>query len=148
MSKIVGHYDVTREGDVISKRTGRFLKLGHGNGQGRYLRACLSVKGVKEYKLVHRMVAEKYITNPNNYPEVNHKNKIDTDNRVENLEWCNRSQNNTHASGKDVQITDGNMSMWFPTIASAANFIKVNSGNMYRLINKIKYTHIKGWKIV
>lgn len=63
-----------------------------------YLKLGLSKKGKTENVFVHRLVAEAFIPNPNNYPQVNHKNENKTDNRVENLEWCDSRYNNNFGS--------------------------------------------------
>ena len=58
-----------------------------------YLQVHLVKKGKMKNFLVHRLVAEVFISNPNNLPEVNHINEIKSNCQVENLEWCTHKYN-------------------------------------------------------
>lgn len=66
------------------------------NRQG-YLCVRLSKNNIQKGFLVHRLVAQAFIPNPENKQTINHKNGIHFDNRVENLEWATYLENNIHA---------------------------------------------------
>lgn len=58
-----------------------------------YQTVGLTINGKTKYYYVHRLVAEAFIPNPNNYNEINHKDENATNNFVGNLEWCNHHYN-------------------------------------------------------
>lgn len=89
------HYLINKDGTVYSKRTKRYIQT-HLSNSG-YLRVTLWNGNKGKHFSVHRLVAEAFIPNPENKPHVNHINGDKTDNRVENLEWCTRSENMQHA---------------------------------------------------
>lgn len=53
-------------------------------------------------KKVHQLVAAAFLPNPNKYQQINHKNEIRSDNRVENLEWCDAKYNSNYGTRKNV----------------------------------------------
>lgn len=88
-------YRVDREGYIISKRFNRPLK--YNILQKGYAANKLRVDGKYEDVLVHRIIAKMFVPNPENKPQVNHKDGNKLNNCYDNLEWCTASENQIHA---------------------------------------------------
>lgn len=130
-----------------------------------YLQVRLSKNAKKKTQKVHRLVAIAFIPNPDNLPEINHKDENKTNNRVDNLEWCDRNYNmqygkNTHLQRKPVAqySLDGKLIRKYESIKDAAiatgiyptNIGKCATGRIY---NKQKgyYSKTAGgfiWKLI
>lgn len=94
-------YEVSPDGHIRNKTTKRVLR--EFVGKDGYLRTQLHRKTT----LIHRIVATAFIPNPNNLPEVNHKDGNKQNNSVSNLEWVTRSENQTHAYKLGLKSTKG-----------------------------------------
>lgn len=125
------NYEVSTFGKVRNKKSGRILKAANNGG---YYNVNLSkLKG--NCKLVHKLVAETFIDNPENKAHVNHKDKNGLNNRLSNLEWNTPKQNNAHKSAGVIQTTNKNLTIWkvdlnsgkfiekYDSIESASNWI-------------------------
>ena len=101
-----GNYKVSNKGNVMSMHYGktgvpRLLSL-KPNRNGKYKTVDLRFNnGEKKTLLVHRLVAEAFIPNPDNLEQVNHKDEDGNNNNVENLEWCTRSYNCSYGHRTD-----------------------------------------------
>ena len=91
-----GLYQVSNLGRVKTIKTNKIRKLE--KVRSGYLRVMLCKNNKSERFLVHRLVAEAFINNANNLPEVNHKDENKLNNSADNLEWCSRNYNNNYGT--------------------------------------------------
>ena len=91
-------YEVSSDGRVRSNKKKTPIILKPSLSRSGYPRVVLCARdGSKQNKTVHRVVAETYIPNPENKPQVNHKDGIKANNTIDNLEWTTASENIQHS---------------------------------------------------
>ena len=88
-------YDITKEGIIINKQSGKQSK-GYIDNTGYRVFTC-RYKNKHFTCSIHRLLAIKYIPNPNNYPIINHIDGNKSNNSLDNLEWCSYSHNTKEA---------------------------------------------------
>lgn len=99
-----GRYQISSEGNVISLISGKTLSPGTKPGGYKFVGLSPS-KGAKPiYKMVHRLVAEAFVQNPDKKAEVNHIDGNKCNNNARNLEWVSRSENATHGFDAGLMV--------------------------------------------
>ena len=141
-----GMYQVSNLGNVKS-----FTRIKKGGllKPGRYSNGYLFVhfakdtdkKGERHSYLIHRLVAQAFLPNPDGLPQVNHKDENKTNNRVDNLEWCTHLYNQNYGTknqriGEKNKISNGKpvycieLDRVFCSAAEAARFVCRNPTNV------------------
>lgn len=112
--KVTDCLEVNRNGEVrsISRkvntvgnklRTVNSKLLSQRKGSNGYMVLATKCYSKTKTFLVHRLVATAFVPNPNNYPQINHKDGDKTNNHYSNLEWVTQSQNQRHAYANGLQ---------------------------------------------
>lgn len=139
---IVGYdnYEVSNTGEVRNAKTGRILKPSC--SRGGYLKVNLRNQGVAKSSKIHRLVAETFVYNEHDKPLVNHIDGNKSNNRSDNLEWCNSSENNKHAFDNGLSYRPVNSGVprrrtrivetgqIFDSISECARFLNVPESNV------------------
>lgn len=156
-------YEVSTDGQIRNVKTGRVLKPYLSSSIGYYKVKLMGGKNKKgDQMYVHRLVAEAFIQNPENYQCVNHKDQDRTNNCAENLQWCSHQYNSTYKDAQQKRVAsfkehlrqdivqydlDGNEIARFNTVAKAAASIHGNRSSLSSILNGWNATY-KGfiWK--
>ena len=103
------NYEVSSFGHVRNRKTGRILKPANNGG---YLYVGLSLNGKTKSLSIHRLTSLAFLDNPENKPQVNHKDKNRSNNTISNLEWTTSLENNIHKCLTLNQKTNQNLKIW------------------------------------
>lgn len=89
------NYFVDEQGNIFNQKTQKYLK---GTIRSGYKMVKLTINKIKRDYCIHRLVAEAFLDNPKNLPQVNHIDRNKLNNNVNNLEWVNASDNIKHCN--------------------------------------------------
>ena len=127
-------YSVSDKGEVRNDETG--LVLRQREDKDGYLTVNLHQNKRRRFAGVHRIMAETFIPNPNNLPQVNHRDENVKNNTLENLEWCDAKYNSNYGkhntkisranSKKVYQYYNGELVGWFQSTRLAGKILGIN----------------------
>jgi len=105
---------------------------------GGYLQVHLGKEGKIKNFLIHRLVAEAFIDNPDNLKQVNHKDFNKQNNSLQNLEWCDAKYNITYSQATKIKCLDlkTNKETIYLSIHEAGRELNINQGSIWYSIYK------------
>ena len=137
--KIEGYpeYEVDTEGHVYSYKKGYKKEISPWvDSCGRYLMIrIISSSGEHKKMLLHRLVAQTFIPNPNNLPEVNHKDKNTQNPKADNLEWCTRKANLEDSYKTMSPVRNKNICFLYKNKELIGKFDSVSEASRYASLN-------------
>jgi hypothetical protein len=136
MKHIKENYYLDEQFNLVSLKFGKKRILQPSIGTHGYLTVSLSIKGKVKKKLLHRLIAELFISNPDNKRCVNHINGNKLDNRIENLEWCTYHENITHAINSGLRNNKGQRHYRCKLTESQILLIKADNRNQQVIANE------------
>lgn len=149
------NYQVSNYGSVKSLGNGKTRKekvLKPFNTTKGYLQVELSKQGKRKNYYVHRLVAQAFLQNPNNYEEVNHKDEDKTNNHVTNLEWCDRKYNINYGTLKEKiskQVLCVETGVVYPSTMEVQRQLGFAQTNISKCCNgKLKQAYGYTWRYV
>ena len=99
-------YEISNLGNIRRTTKGKTHHVKTEKLKKGYLRVSIWENGIRNRKLVHRLVAEAFIPNPDNKTQVDHINNNTSDNRVENLRWVTPKENVQHSIEQNRFVTE------------------------------------------
>lgn len=142
-----GIYQVSNLGNVKSLRFGKEKILKPVKDGKKYLCVILYKQGKhKQYK-IHRLVAQAFIPNSQNLPQINHKDEDKTNNQVNNLEWCDCQYNIDYSQSKQVLCLE--TGIIYPSLSEVYRQLGFSQGYISLACNgKYKQAYGFHWKYV
>lgn len=138
-----GIYQVSNLGNIKRDKKLKPLKAKSG-----YCIVCLCKDGKQETKYVHRLVALAFLPNPQNLPQVNHKDENKANNSLNNLEWCSIQYNQEYSNAKKVlqYNLSGKLVRKYKSISNAAKETGYNESMISRAARNNKTYKGFNWK--
>ena len=132
-----GKYQISNEGRVWSVKRQKYLTINE-DKRGRLTVYLYAANGKVKHEQVHRLVALAFIPNPNNLPQVNHKDENPKNNCVDNLEWCDAKYNcnyGTRNARIGIAVLCVETGEKFNTVREAARTLNIEHSGISACLN-------------